>query len=384
MKAGPTSLIFACSLLLLANICAGQASAPPGKRGAVKSGSFGSGPAASSDKPTPGPAANPAAANAVAPNSGVPNSGVPNSGTPNKGPANTGATNTAAPIPAAAKAAVGGEALEPDDFISRHPWGSFPPGAWKRVRVVSQTFDDKGRVTSTGTSDTTTTLTQVDENDYTLRLEVAVEVSGKRFLSQPQVLRQGYYGEPVGQDVVDRKTADQVLTINGASIPCELREIVISGDKGKRFCLLQYSNRTPPYSLKSLTTAIGPDGKAQLASTQVEAVALEMPYKVGAEIKSTSFVKTVHARGSEGSTVTLEVHCADVPGGVVAHTSREADGQGRLTRRTTLELLEYNPGPNDDAAGARRRLFHRSRTRPPGAPERPPSSGGNESPRDRR
>ena len=76
-----------------------------------------------------------------------------------------------------------------------HPWARFEPGAWKKVRVVTETLDEAGNVTSTSTTDTTTLLEFVDADTYSLQLEVTVDVAGKRFQTPPQYIEQGYFGE---------------------------------------------------------------------------------------------------------------------------------------------------------------------------------------------
>jgi hypothetical protein len=68
-------------------------------------------------------------------------------------------------------------------------------------------------------------------------------------------------------------------------------------------------------------------------------------------------------REAKALSCTVEVFCIDVPGGVVAHTSRETDERGRLVRRSTLELLDF--GTMEDRKPANRGgiLFHRTRPR---------------------
>ena len=82
-----------------------------------------------------------------------------------------------------------------------HPWARFEPGAWKRVRVVTETLDEQGTVTSTSTTETKTSLVRVEQNAVDLEVEVSVEVAGKRFEGQPQCIRQGFNGEVVGPDM---------------------------------------------------------------------------------------------------------------------------------------------------------------------------------------
>jgi hypothetical protein len=58
-------------------------------------------------------------------------------------------------------------------------------------------------------------------------------------------------------------------------------------------------------------------------------------------MKSTAYERTIQ-RTSKGANVTLDVICVDVPGGIVARTSKEMDSDGHLVRRSMLELVDYH------------------------------------------
>jgi hypothetical protein len=53
-----------------------------------------------------------------------------------------------------------------------------------------------------------------------------------------------------------------------------------------------------------------------------------------------------------------------MPGGIVARTSKEIDPQGRLLRRSTLQLIDYHVAVDDDDEGSKfltRRQTRRAR-----------------------
>ena len=82
-----------------------------------------------------------------------------------------------------------------------HPWTHFEVGSWKQVRVVTESLDVQGNVESVNNNDTKTTLTQRESTSYTLKVEVTVEVAGRRFQSEPKAVKQGLHGESLGQPV---------------------------------------------------------------------------------------------------------------------------------------------------------------------------------------
>jgi hypothetical protein len=228
-----------------------------------------------------------------------------------------------------------------------HPWGRFEPGTWKTVRVVTETLDEQGRVASTSTTDTKTTLINVDGNGVTLEVETCVEVAGKRFQSEPQVVVQGFHGETAGPSSKSKEPVDGELSIENRKIPCKVQEFVVEGANGHSIVTLHYSTALPPYVLKRVSVTVDADGKNTVSETNTEAIALDMPARVRGEIRGGAYVRTVH-KNAKATVTTLAVVLADVPGGVVGQSSKEVDKNGQLVRRSTLELLDYNADPDKD------------------------------------
>jgi len=220
-----------------------------------------------------------------------------------------------------------------------HPWGRFPPGSWKLVRTTSETLDDKGRLLSTTRTDTRTTLLAADATSYTLRSDITVEVAGRRIAMTPQTARHGYYGEPAGKAVAVKLLGDEPVTIDGRAIDCEVRQIAVETDSGKLTSKLYYTSAVAPFVLRRESSLAAPAAEKRNSSL-VEVIALDLPKQVRGEIKPCMFVKTTQNL-PQGTRVTLEVQCDDVPGGVVSHNSSETDVAGRVVRRSTLEILDH-------------------------------------------
>jgi hypothetical protein len=244
----------------------------------------------------------------------------------------------------------------------RHAWGRFEPGAWTKVRKLTEEIDARGRVKGVNTTETKTTLAQLDDTRCVLQSEVTVEVSGKRFMAQPKTICVGYQGEGNAEAVSLKKVGTDSLDIGGVKAPCDLLEVTIGDGANMAVSTIAYSDRVAPYVLRRETKTGGATADQPLRQhTLVEVLAVEMPYKVLAEIKTVALIRTVQ-RNAKGTTVTLEIHCPEVPGGVVCHSSKEVDESGRTVRRSTLELTDYSLGDRDDA-GSRFFLFHRNRPR---------------------
>jgi hypothetical protein len=150
------------------------------------------------------------------------------------------------------------------------------------------------------------------------------------------------------------------VDIEDRRIPCQVFEMEVLAEDQKRTTKLYYSDRVAPHVLKKESTSTDPAGKTTLHETLEAVVALDMPQKVLKDIESTAHVKTVRRNG-KGTTVTIEVHSSKVPGGVVSHTSKELDTNGRIIRRSTLELVDY--GLEEDRRDDVVRRRHNKRNR---------------------
>lgn len=236
----------------------------------------------------------------------------------------------------------------------RHPWGRFEPGAWKLVRVVTETLDAYGAVTSTTTSETKTTLKEVDDGGVTLLVEVVVEIGGRRLDAEPQTIRQGFHGEVAGQDVKIRDAGPAKVVVEGREYPCRIEQVESINGKTKTVTRTFYSSTTPPYSLKLDSTVTDVQTGAVLSQTEWQVCSLDIPSRVLKAIKNAAHVKSV-CRHPKGNTTTLAVTSSDVPGGIVCHNARELDANGRLLRRSTLELVAYGLEPEEGRRGFLRR-----------------------------
>jgi hypothetical protein len=262
--------------------------------------------------------------------------------------------------------AASGLAQEAGVSAKLHPWGHFDPGAWKTVRVVTETLNEQGQVVSTSTADSKTTLVDIDNEGVTLETQACMEVAGKRFEAEPQTVKQGFHGELVTPNLkVKEPVAGQVI-IEDQKINCKVQQLESTGPDSKTVTTIYYCLTLPPYILKreSVTTDLA--GK-KLSETNMEVVSLNMPSEIRqGETKNGAYVMTVHENG-KGTVTTLAVLVLpEVPGGIVSSSSKEVDKSGRLVRRSTLKLVDYDDDPDKDRTGlfGRKRPPRHQRTKP--------------------
>jgi hypothetical protein len=238
----------------------------------------------------------------------------------------------------------------PGPSRKHHPWGRCSPGAWKIVSVVTQSIDEQGMVGPRSTTETKTTLTDIDDDGVTLEVRTIVEAGGRRFDREPQQLRQGIQGEPIGGDLKVKDLGAGSVTIENTKISCRVAQLEFTCASSKTVTTVHYSDNFVPYVLKRQSVTSSLDGSNVLSETDMEVVAVSMPCEILGEVKCAAQVKTVH-RHPNGMVTTLAFVSPDVPGGVVCHTSKELDKSGRLTRQSVLKLVAYSFEPEDERSG---------------------------------
>ena len=243
-----------------------------------------------------------------------------------------------------------------------HPWGLFDPGAWKTVHVVTETLNEQGQVCSTTCTDSKTTLVDIDNDGVTLEIQACMEVAGKRFEAEPQTVKQGFHGELAGPNVKLLPPTDGEVVIDGQKITCKVQQLEAAVLNGKTITTIYYSTSLAPYVLKRESVTTDPEAKNALS----EVVGLNMPMRVRGETKNGVKMKTVY-RSANGTVTTWADVLPEVPGGVVRNSSKEVDKNGRLVRRSTLDLIDYNNDPDKDRTGLfgrKRPSRHRTRSTP--------------------
>ncbi|MGQ9771411.1 MAG: hypothetical protein ACUVQG_12730 [Thermogutta sp.] len=238
-----------------------------------------------------------------------------------------------------------------------HPWGRFEPGAWKIVRATTESFDTTGQ--SLSITETRAALEEVNAAGVAIRVEVLVEVAGKRFRPEPQIVRQGFHGEPLTSDSKTREIGPVKLTVQGRTIDCEMLEVECSNSGILTVSKIAYSPTVPPYIFLRESTRTDLTKGRVLESSRVEVNVLEVPCRVGLRVLSAAQTRAVQTFPSR-SVVTLSLISNEVPGGVVCQTAKETDESGRLIRRTTLELVDFGLRPGlRYSGGLRWRLLPR-------------------------
>ncbi|MGI6415427.1 MAG: hypothetical protein ACOX1P_07125 [Thermoguttaceae bacterium] len=243
-----------------------------------------------------------------------------------------------------------GPAIGQETGLTRqhHPWGQFQPGAWSLVRVTTESFEGGQMLKSV--TETSTTLSGVDETGVTLKVEVAVLVGGKRLDTDPQTLRQGFHGEVAGNEPAIKDLGRAELVVENRRVDCRVLELEFPRPGGRRVSKIWYSDAVDPYVIRRVTAVYGDDLRTPISKTSVEVVSLEAPCAVFRNFRTAARVKSVHEDAS-GTTTTWASTSSVVPGGVICCSSQQVDKEGRLVLRSNMQLLDYGLQPSQGRSG---------------------------------
>lgn len=256
--------------------------------------------------------------------------------------------------------ASGAAAQEPTTTTPEmHPWGRFKPGAWRRIQVVTETFDEQGRVANTSTSFSTTRLQRGKRlNLIALAVEVVVDMSGKQIETPASVIEQGFYGQSPDDKVTVNPVGAEEIQVAGKRVQCRVELVETEGPAGRTITKTWFSASVAPFILKRESKTLDVQGQQTVNETHVEVEAICASSDLFPNLASLSRVKVV-TRHSKGKTETTVLTSPEIPGGVVSHVANEFDGEGHLTRRSTLTLVNYGLTPKDDDDGIFRRMRNR-------------------------
>ena len=209
-----------------------------------------------------------------------------------------------------------------------HPWAAFKPGAWKLVRVKSDSFDLAGHVVKSSVTETKTTLLEVNPSTYDLLVEVTVEVDGKCFSAEPRIVRQGFYGESPGDKVQVQPLRDETYRLGDQDVPVKTAKVEYSEQDRRHVSTLYYSEVCRSRLLRRESDLIDAAGNL-LCRTTTNTVAMNTTFQLqGAAMYG--WQRHTEQTSPQGRVILNETQCAELPGGVAAHQCQELDAAGHL------------------------------------------------------
>jgi hypothetical protein len=222
-----------------------------------------------------------------------------------------------------------------------HCWCRLEPGAWRTLRVTTETFEPTGVSLGVVVTSETETLSAVQDDNYALRSNSVVEVGGKS-LSGPDREHQLKLLTDTADERVDAVAQPPAqINLDGRSVPCEVWLLTVKRNDRQLAHEVYYSDRVWPFVLRrEVTETSMQDPSASLSTTHESVVRSQVPVTIDGKIVTGAHLQRV-TESPAGRTERLEVHSDSVPGGLVSRATTEWDAQGNRIRWSTTELVDF-------------------------------------------
>ena len=158
----------------------------------------------------------------------------------------------------------------------------------------------------------------------------------------PNTSLEGYILIPFHRKVTD---IDLVVKIGDKEFKVDIRVVTLHAKQGKRVSRVSFCKETTPHVLKRTTTYY--DKKSATLYTTTSAVTeFDVKQDVLGDEKTVCRIVTTHKQNGT-TTITDELYCADIPGGIISQKIIDKNADDHITRRTTLELTNYAIGEQE-------------------------------------
>lgn len=218
-------------------------------------------------------------------------------------------------------------------------WGRFRPGSWVVVRHAVETLDADGRVVSTSNTETRTTLATVEDQCLTLKVQASLEVGGKKLDGPTQELKQGPNGDRPERPATVTFVGEEDLRIQEQGYRCRMEQSELTADGKRTVTRVWTSAEAGPFELRRNTSIIDVATGKLIDETTIEVTSLPQR-RILARFRPVAEVQITH-RHPHGLTTARAVNCPDVPGGIVSQSAEDYDADGKLLRRTKIELVDF-------------------------------------------
>jgi hypothetical protein len=278
-------------------------------------------------------------------------------------PSPTGApaeTVTSANLPAAESPTPAQEETQaPERFVlptEHHPWARFPVEAWRKIQITTETFDEVGAVVSRSVTTQEENLQSVSLDRYALNVQATVDLVGKQIVGKWIVRVLHTATDRAGRVVETRRLEDQDLTLTNRTVACQVWDVQYRDDARTLVDHVFYAPDQFPYVLRRETAQVAsPDSDPPSTEQVVSVVAIDIPYPFGDRILHCTCLRTTR-HGEKGSTVRIALVSDVVPGGEVAVWATDFDSQGKRSRWSSQELVDYGQTPLAEPPLSRRKL----------------------------
>jgi hypothetical protein len=231
-------------------------------------------------------------------------------------------------------------ASQPPIRHDQHPWARFPIGSWKQVRIVEQTLDADGRVTSESIMLRVERLHDVNPEHYSLSQEITIEVGGRQVEAPPKTVTLGLWTHEPGAVESVSEAPPEPISADGREIESHVLNVVTGGEAHTVTTRLWYAPDKSPYLLRSVSEAVLPSSQETVWLRSRKILATALPFVLRTEQVAASFYEE-QLTSAKSSRQSILVWVDQVPGGLAKRWTKETDAEGQLVRREVESLLDW-------------------------------------------
>lgn len=230
-----------------------------------------------------------------------------------------------------------------------HPWARFEPGAWRRLRVVTESLDAAGESSGVNASERIERLVAVDDETYTLEVENLAPLAG---LPTPGAVERRHLSlltdrsADLGKLTIEEAEPANISfggSLGGIVVPCRTWRATTTGEGAIEEELLSVAVGSDPAVLRrTLTTTIG---GAPGATVTANVSRLDLPALYAERLTRSWHLATTITHPSGSRTERAAVYSADAPGGLHSESAADFDASGRRTFWSVTDLVESGRTP---------------------------------------
>ena len=225
---------------------------------------------------------------------------------------------------------------------NEHPWGNFPKDSWCIVQTLTISNIDDRTVRSSQT--VKTILDDIDETSITLLKTETVEFGGQTVERVPLTTKHDFFQERIQDNVQTSYGLPAKLQMNDKTVvPCSVRICSQPTSDGHLTTTIWYTSQVYPYIFRiEKTLRSSPDSNSTEGQIIRQSVTLVQETSALKKLRGNRRNKTYALQTIEKTgniTKITDARCSwDVPGGLLASTTREFDAQNKEIRRSESRM----------------------------------------------
>lgn len=226
-----------------------------------------------------------------------------------------------------------------------HLWARFPIGSWREIEILTETFDEQGRVFGQSVTTQKETLKSVTEDGYVIDTQATVDIAGKRITgdANTRVLRLTTDRAGGVYSTTRRNNASMELAIGSAD--CQVWEVRYAEEGRNLLDRLHYSPTTFPHVLRREIFEESDSSSAEASARDVAIVTAQaVPFVWKGQVLECVEQQFIRRR-EKGNSQAIALVSSEIPGGEAQCQITDFDGSGRRIRWSVQKLVNFEVGP---------------------------------------